>query len=63
MTKGRKTEEIIKNYLVSCNYKVFPVLTKEGQIKQGDLIVYSPIISKVQTATKVGCIVMRIPLH
>ena len=42
MTKGRKTEEIIKNYLVSCNYKVFPVLTKEGQIKQGDLIVYSP---------------------
>ena len=36
------TEEIIKNYLVSCNYKVFPVLTKEGQIKQGDLVAYSP---------------------
>lgn len=42
MTKGRKTEEIIKNYLASYNYKVVPVVTKEGQIKQGDLIAYSP---------------------
>lgn len=41
MIKGKQTEDIIKKYLINCNYKVSPVMTKEGQMKQGDFIAYS----------------------